>query len=65
MNKQDQMRKDLLVKTLCKAKEQTETILLYLTANNRDMEDIFAAKEILGHIEISLEQFGSLNQEAV
>lgn len=57
MNKQDQMRKDTLIKTLCKAKEQAETILLYLTANNRDMDDIFAAKETLGHIEISLDRW--------
>lgn len=65
MNKNDQIRKDSLIKTLCKAKEQAEVVLLYLTANNREMDDIFAARLTLEHIEISLEQLGAINREAV
>jgi len=65
MNKHDQSRKDSLIKTLCKAKEQAETAVLYLTANNREVDDILAAKVTLEHIELSLERLGALNREAV
>ncbi|NOU63159.1 hypothetical protein GC096_03745 [Paenibacillus sp. LMG 31461] len=65
MNKHDQSRKDALIKTLCKAKEQAETAILYLSANNRDMEDIISAKLTLEYIEISLERLGAINREAV
>ena len=65
MNKNDQLRKDSIIKTLCKAKEQAEVFLLYLNANNREIEDIYAAILTLEHIDISLEQLGALNREAV
>lgn len=63
MNKHDQVRKDSLVKTLIKAKEQAETAKLYLTVNERDSEDIEAAALALEHVEIALEQLGALVPE--
>lgn len=54
MEKYDQQRKNALIKTLRKAKEQAETVLLYLTVNNRDPEDIAAAGLVLEHLEIAL-----------
>jgi hypothetical protein len=59
MNKHDQNRKDALVRTLCKAKEQAEIARLYLTVNNRDEADIAAASLALEHIEIALEHLGA------
>lgn len=59
MNKHDQHRKDALIKTLCKAKEQAETARIYLEVNNRDQEDIFVAHDVLEHIDIALERLGA------
>ncbi|WP_308637701.1 hypothetical protein [Paenibacillus silvisoli] len=60
MNKHDQARKDALVKTLCKAKEQAETAKLYLVTNDRDADDVAAAALALEHVEIALEHLGAL-----
>ncbi|AZN43373.1 hypothetical protein [Paenibacillus albus] len=60
MNKHDQSRKDALIKTLIKAKEQAETAKLYLSVNNRDTEDIAAASVALEYVEHALEQLGAL-----
>ncbi|MFD1954271.1 hypothetical protein ACFSL6_08795 [Paenibacillus thailandensis] len=62
MNKHDQARRDALIKTLVKAKEQAETASLYLTANNRDPEDIATAAVVIEHIDIVLEKLGVLVQ---
>lgn len=59
MNKHDQSRKDALVRSLCKAKEQADTALIYLNANNRDMEDILTVNDALEHIDIALERLGA------
>lgn len=59
MNKHDQIRKDGLIKTLRKAKEQAETARMYLIANERDQEDIAAACLSLEHIEIALLHLGA------
>lgn len=61
MNKYDQRRKDTLIRTLCKAKEQAETLQLYLVANDRNPEDIADANLVLEHIEIALGHLGSSN----
>ncbi len=60
MNKHDQSRKDALIKTLAKAKEQAETAGIYLSANNRDMEDIMNNNLVLEHIDNALEKLGAL-----
>ena len=60
MNKHDQSRRDALIKTLAKAKEQAETAKLYLVANNRSQEDIAAAHDALEHIDIALERLGAI-----
>jgi hypothetical protein len=60
MNRHDKARKDDLIKTLAKAKEQAETAGLYLTANNRDPEDIMTTAVVIEHIDIALEQLGAL-----
>jgi hypothetical protein len=60
MNKHDQVRKDDLVKALCKAKEKAETTKLYLVANDRSEEDINAASLALEHVDIALEHLGAL-----
>ena len=59
MNKHDQRRKDGLVMTLSKAKEQAETARVYLIANEREMEDIADVSLALEHIEIALEHLGA------
>lgn len=64
MNKHDQNRKDELIKTLCKAKEKAENSLLYLTVNNRELEDISAAGLALEHVNIALEHLGALNSDS-
>ncbi|CAM3745178.1 hypothetical protein COLU111180_06345 [Cohnella lubricantis] len=60
MTRHDQARRDALVKTLVKAKEQAETAALYLTANDRDPEDIMTTAVVIEHIDIALEQLGAL-----
>jgi hypothetical protein len=57
-NRHDKQRREKLIQTLQKAKEQAETAVLYLTANNRNMDDIFNARLALEHIEIALEHLG-------
>lgn len=57
-NKYDQQQADRLVKTLLKAKEQVETALIYLNANQRPMEEIFNARLVQEHIDIALEHLG-------
>ncbi|OPA76759.1 hypothetical protein BVG16_16445 [Paenibacillus selenitireducens] len=56
MNKHDQQRKDALIKTLLKAKEQAETAHLYLSVLGQDPEEIADTIFALEHIEIVLEQ---------
>ena len=60
MTHHDQARKDALVKTLAKAKEQAETMRLYLTVNDRDPADSYAANDALEHVENALERLGAL-----
>ncbi|MCR8635765.1 hypothetical protein [Paenibacillus radicis (ex Xue et al. 2023)] len=59
MNKHDQIHKEGLIQTLCKAKEQAGAVKVYLIENNRDSEDIFAASLALEHVEIALEHLGA------
>lgn len=56
MNTYDQRRKDALVRTLQKAKEQAEIARMYLVTNEREPTDITAACDALEHIEIALER---------
>ncbi|GIP38335.1 hypothetical protein J31TS4_16150 [Paenibacillus sp. J31TS4] len=58
LNIHDQRRKDALAKTLLKAKEQAHTTFLYLTANDRDPEQIAVLSLALEHIETALEHLG-------
>ncbi|WP_157273374.1 hypothetical protein [Paenibacillus sp. oral taxon 786] len=58
MNKHDQSRRNSLIKTLNKAREQAETARMYLIANERDPEDIAATSLALEHIEIALSHLG-------
>lgn len=60
MTRHDKARRDALIKTLAKAKEQAETAALYLTANNRDPEDIMTTAVVIEHIDVALEMFGAL-----
>lgn len=62
MTKHDQHRKNTLIRTLQKAKDQAEVLRLYLTANNRDPEDIATANLALEHIEIALEHLGAATE---
>ena len=55
MNKHDERRKQALIRTLRKAREQADTAILYLGANDRDMDDIYRAVVALEHIGIALE----------
>lgn len=59
VNKHDKRRKDALVRTLQKAKEQAETMGLYLSVNEKDLSIINAASDALEHIEIALEQLSA------
>lgn len=59
MNKHDQSRRNSLIKTLQKAREQAETAKMYLIANNREQDDIAATHLALEHIEIALEHLGA------
>lgn len=59
VNKHDQSRKDGLIRTLCRAKEQAETARMYLVANQRDPDDIAAVNLALEHIDIALEHLGA------
>ncbi len=58
MNKHDQTRRNGLIKTLKKAREQAETAQMYLVANERDPQDIASTHLALEHIEIALEHLG-------
>lgn len=60
ISKHDQQRKDDLIKTLVKAKEQAETARLYLIANDRDIEEIVNVGLVLEHIDIALGHLGAL-----
>jgi hypothetical protein len=57
-NKYDRQRRDQLLKTLAKAKEQAENAALYLTANERPIEEVYAVEDALEHITIALEHLG-------
>lgn len=59
-SKHDQQRKDALVKTLVKAKEEAETTQLYLAANDRDPEEVMNVSLVLEHIDVALERLGAL-----
>lgn len=50
-NKHDQRRVDALKKTLAKAKEQADEVLLYLNVNRRPMEERWPVEDGLVHIE--------------
>jgi len=60
MNIHDQARKDALIKTLIKAKEQADTARTYLVAHDRDPEDIMTNGVVMEHIDNALEQLGTL-----
>lgn len=59
MNHHDQRRKDKLVKTLLKAKEQAETANLYLEANEQNLDDVMNMILALENIEVALEHLGA------
>ena len=59
ISKEDQKRKDALIKTLTKAKEQADTARLYLIANDRNLDDIYAAADVADHIDNALERLGA------
>lgn len=61
-NRHDQARRDTLVKTLAKAKEQAENAHLYLVANERPFEDIAVVSDAMEHIDIALEKLGAAVQ---
>lgn len=54
----DQRRKDALIKDLQKAKERAETALLYLTVNDRSMEELDSVYQARDLIEIALMHLG-------
>lgn len=58
VNKYDQQRKNALVKKLGRAKEEAENARLYLTANDRDLEEIANVSLAIEHIGIALEHLG-------
>lgn len=58
MNKHDQTRKDRLINTLRKAKEQAETARMYLIANDRNQVEIADTCLALEHTEIALSHLG-------
>ncbi|WP_281885648.1 hypothetical protein [Paenibacillus sp. YYML68] len=55
MNAYDKKRRAQVVKTLQKAKEQAENALLYLTANERSLEEIADIGLVIEHIENAIE----------
>ena len=59
MNKHDQQRKDSLINTLLKAREKAIIARMYLTANERDPEDIADANLVLEHVDIALDRLGA------
>ena len=63
MSKHDQRRKDALIKTLQKAKDQADTALLYLSANDRDLEQIADMTLALEHIEIALGHLEKISEQ--
>lgn len=65
MNKHDERRKQALIKTLRKAKEQADTAYLYLDANSANFEDREPIAEALDHIEIVLEKLAGDSIDAV
>lgn len=58
-NKHDLARKEALIQALSKAKDQADNALLYLTVNDRTVEDVDAAAEARWHIEQALERLGA------
>lgn len=54
----DARRKEALVQSLLKAKDQAENAHTYLVENSRDPEEINVAALALEHIEIALEHLG-------
>jgi len=58
MNEHDQCRKNALVKMLLKSWDQAVIARMYLTANERDPEDIANANLAMEHIEIALGHLG-------
>lgn len=60
ISKYDQQRKDVLINTLIRAKERANTALVYLSANDRDPEEINAVNVALEHINIALEFLGAV-----
>jgi len=63
LSKHDQRRKDALIKTLQKAKDQADTALLYLSANDRDLEQIADMTLALEHIEIALGHLEKISEQ--
>ncbi|WP_078441239.1 hypothetical protein [Mycobacterium tuberculosis] len=59
MNIQDQRQKEALVSSLLKAREKAASTHTYLVVNDRDPEEINAARLALGHIDIALEHIGA------
>lgn len=59
-NKNDQRRKDDLVRALGKAKEKGELHRMYLIVNDRDLEDIATANLAIELIDNALEHLGAL-----
>jgi len=61
MNNHDQQRINQVKRTLTKAKEQLETVHLYLVASsNPDPVEIADMNEVEQHIDIALERLGSV-----
>lgn len=59
MNKEDERRKKAVIKALEKAKEKADTAYLYLTTNERNIEDIMDMNLAMEHIDIALEHLGA------
>lgn len=60
MNKHDQKRKEALINTLNKAREQAENCKLYLTARDVSLnaDNLVAITGAMAHIDEALEQLG-------
>lgn len=58
-NRHDKRRKDQIIKTLHKARDQIETATLYLGVQEpRPMQEIYAMDDALEHVNQALERLG-------